>query len=193
MEKKNVCTLCLTRRKSDPSLPNTMLIQVMASEALSDHPTFERYDKKRKPLLSIDTCHAPFLISVVSMGIAVTSKYNVFSRIRSLHGRPFAGRASNWQSYKLGCWHNVFTYCKVSGFEKKESNHILLGNVLIHYPARLRLSPQMAKPCKERIVQTVAEHLPAFLTLANPTGFCSINSMRYFNTVCVSKSNTCDK
>ena len=35
MEKK-VGTLCLIRRKSDPSLPNAMLIRVMLSEALPD-------------------------------------------------------------------------------------------------------------------------------------------------------------
>ena len=46
---------------------------------------------------------------------------------------------------------NVFTYCKASGFEKKEKNYKLLGNIFIHIAARLRLSPQMAELCKERI------------------------------------------
>ena len=48
------------------------------------------------------------------------------------------------------------TYYKVSGIEKgiePVTTLELLGNVFIHIAARWRLSPQMAEPCKEQIVQ----------------------------------------
>ena len=48
---------------------------------------------------------------------------------------------------------NVFTYSKVSGFEKKESNHNRSVRYRFHSlnAAKSRLSPQMAELCKERI------------------------------------------
>ena len=53
-----------------------MLIQVMFSEAFPDPPTLIWWERgglwyKHEPLLSIEQCHAPCSISVVSMGIVV--------------------------------------------------------------------------------------------------------------------------
>ena len=81
--------------------------------------------------------------------------------IRSLHGRPFAERASNWESNKLGCYITMYLPIARSVVLRRRNWTIidLLGNVFIHNAARSRLSPQMVKPCKERIVQCT-EHLP---------------------------------
>ena len=74
--------------------------------------------------------------------------------IRSLHGWPFAGRASNWQSNKLGCYIRIHSPTARSVVLRRRNRTIidLIGNVFIHNGARSRLSPQMAEPCKERIV-----------------------------------------
>ena len=74
--------------------------------------------------------------------------------IRSLHGRPFAGRATNWESNKLGCYITTYSPIARSVVLRWRNQTIidLLGNVFIHNAARSRLSPQMAKPCKERIM-----------------------------------------
>ena len=73
-----------------------------------------------------------------------------------LHGRPFAGRASNWQSNKLGCYITIYSLIARSVVLRRRNWTIidLLGNVFIHNPARSRLSPQMAELCKERICIT---------------------------------------
>ena len=71
--------------------------------------------------------------------------------IRSLHGRPFAGRASNWESNKLGCYITMYSPITRSVVLRRRNWTIidLLGNVFIHNAARsrlrARLSPQMAK------------------------------------------------
>ena len=81
------------------------------------------------------------------------SGFGHFLYIRSLHGQPFAGRASNWQSNKLGCYITMSSPNARSVVLRRRNQTIidLLGNVFIHNAARPRLSPQMAKPCKERI------------------------------------------
>ena len=76
------------------------------------------------------------------------------SRISSLHGRPFAGRASNgWESNKLGCYITMYSSIARSVVLRRRNRTIidLLGKVFIHNAARSRLSLQMAKPCKERL------------------------------------------
>ena len=73
--------------------------------------------------------------------------------IRSLYGRPFVGRASNWLSNKLGCYITMYSPIARSVVLRRRNRIIidLLYNVFIHNAARSRLSPQMAEPCKERI------------------------------------------
>ena len=72
--------------------------------------------------------------------------------IRSLHGRPFPGGASNRESNKLGCYITMYLPTARSVVLRRRNQTIidLLGNVFIHNAARSNLSPQMAKPCKER-------------------------------------------
>ena len=72
----------------------------------------------------------------------------------SLHCWPFVGRASNWESNKLRCYITMYSPIARSVVLRWKNWTIieLLGNVFIHNAARLRLSPQMAKPCKEQIV-----------------------------------------
>ena len=52
--------------------------------------------------------------------------------IRSLHGQPFAGRASNWQSNKLGCYITIYSPIVRSVVLRRRNQTIinLLGNVL---------------------------------------------------------------
>ena len=64
------------------------------------------------------------------------------------------GRALNWQSNKLGYYITLYSPIARSVVLRRRNQTIidLFGNVFIHNAARSRLSLQMAKPCKERII-----------------------------------------
>ena len=70
-----------------------------------------------------------------------------------MHGPPFAGRASNWQSNISECYITMYSPTTRSLVLKRTNRTIveLLGNIFIHIAARSRLSLQMAESCKERI------------------------------------------
>ena len=72
--------------------------------------------------------------------------------IRSLYGRPFEERASNWQLNKLGCYIKMYLPIARSVLLRRRNRTMvgLLGNVLIYTGARSRISPQMVEPCKEQ-------------------------------------------
>ena len=89
---------CLFYKKKKPLSLDAMLIRVMLSEALPDHPTLIWWGlgkvvvKARTPLLSIKQCHAPFSTAVVSMEIVVINCIrctNYFYRIVEFYKIPF--------------------------------------------------------------------------------------------------------
>ena len=65
----------------------------------------------------------------------------------------FVGRALNWESNYLGCDITMYSPTARSEVLRRRNRTIIdmLGNVFIQNGARLRLSLQMAKPCKKRI------------------------------------------
>ena len=78
------------------------------------------------------------LKSILAIGLA----------IHSLQGWPFAGRASNWESNKLGCYITMYLPIARAVILRGRNRSVRPpGNVFIH---NTRLSLQMVKPCKER-------------------------------------------
>ena len=82
--------------------------------------------------------------------------------IYPLHGRPFADKASNWQSNRLGRYVTMYSPIVRSVVLERRNRTIaeLFGNVSIYNAARLRLFPHTAEPSKKRFFFYTCKYLP---------------------------------